>query len=342
MSIVKANYNIEITGGAWDYDTTNNPSVGTYNNHVIRFNFIRRGRAFDTSILNGTKYAIHFVSSHDCSAKDIFMQTASDGVHFDGMAVNPTVQTIKGRTGDDFVAFTIFKASPAGAYAYTLPPSYYPGNVTGANVGDLSPSDCYAAVKLAGTTGWKFKGLSVNCIKGFGRRAAVSCVDDTADLTGGGGSGIVVRDINYTSQLAASSIMEWQQTGTVEDLTIDCPAYNLDGSVGILIGGPTNTINVRAPKIRTALTAAFMQINAAAVNVVNFSEVDGLSGASGMLLTMTGNTYTVPTVNINGFNWTAGKTTGSGGSGSTTSIAGASIVVKNLRKSTVPLPPVWE
>lgn len=306
---VKANYNIEIVGGKWNYDTANNPTPNNYNVHALRFNFIRRGRVVDTSIFNATKYAIHFVNSHDCAAEDVFLNTASDGVHFDGMAKNPTVRTIKGRTGDDFVAFTILQNGAAGSFAYTLPPSYLAGDQTGGNAYDLTPSGCLAAVKFAGSTGNKFRGMTVSGVKGTGQATCVSIVDDGADLTGTNGD-ITIRDVSYVSANTAAAILNMTNTGVV-NVTLDGWRHDAAASKAILISGPFGTINLRNGTVGATMTTAVVRINAPGTggNQINFSDIDGIAGAAGMLWTTEGNSYTVAAINHVNVRWNATTST---------------------------------
>jgi len=311
MKLVKANFNIQIEGGLWDYDTANNPSVGSYQNMGFRFNFIRKLQVRNLSVMRSSSYAMHTLQSHDCTYSGLFIRdTFSDGCHFDGMALNPLVENMRGQTGDDFVAFTNFQAVPAGVYAYILPPSWTPGRITNAVIRDIAPGGCKAAVKLALTAGWDFRGVSISGVKGFGDRAALSYVDDGVDLTGGGGSSLFLSDVNYTSKLASSAIAEVQTTGTLTDFTLEGISHNIPASIAVLIAGPVNTVNLRGVKIASAMTVPFMRVNVANVGVINFSDVDGLSAAGGMLLTTEGNTYTVSQVNIDNITWTSSSATG--------------------------------
>lgn len=147
---------VSITGGTWTNRNKNTLSQTTESHGLL----IRRASDVTLSGLTllstgsrqvGGQYAISLGDVTDVTATDLaFVDTASDGIHFQGPAARLTVQRITGdRTGDDLVAFTTVDGqSRDGSLLGDCE-----GDIADVVVEDVQGNDCHTHLKVTSGTG---------------------------------------------------------------------------------------------------------------------------------------------------------------------------------------------
>ncbi len=181
----KADVGITINGpGGFNQDRANQTLSGV-ENHAVRFQGVRRLRLNQPVVSNANKYALHLICVQDFTVRDpYFPITNSDGLHIEGFARGGIVEGMSGKVGDDMLAFTCMKYQPAGAFAYTVPSNYHPGNQLDIDVFGVGGRTTQALVKVTGTSGYRFDRIHITGINGVFKTAGISIIDDSADLTG--------------------------------------------------------------------------------------------------------------------------------------------------------------
>lgn len=104
VTIRKANVNVTISGGTWDYNGQNQVYVtgvratGIIANNIGNFTFC------DSTYLNGLKWVTNIGNAYGVTVSNIELDTASDGPHICGNVVDCLIDNIRGVAGDDMVA----------------------------------------------------------------------------------------------------------------------------------------------------------------------------------------------------------------------------------------------
>lgn len=147
---------ITITGGTWTNRNANGLSQTTQSHGLL----LRRASGVSLRNLTvhstgnpqvGGQYAVSFGDVRDVTVEDVaFVDTASDGVHFQGPSARLAVRRITGvRTGDDLVAFTTVDGqSHAGSRLGDTE-----GDITDVTVEDVEGRSCLCLLKVTSGTG---------------------------------------------------------------------------------------------------------------------------------------------------------------------------------------------
>ena len=147
---------ITITGGTWTNRNANGLSQTTQSHGLL----LRRASGVTLSDLTvhstgsaqtGGQYAVSFGDVRNVTVEDIaFVDTASDGVHFQGPSSSIAVRRITGvRTGDDLVAFTTVDGqSHDGSRLGDCE-----GDITDVAVEDVYGQSCLCLLKVTSGTG---------------------------------------------------------------------------------------------------------------------------------------------------------------------------------------------
>ena len=312
--IRKADVNITISGpGVFDQDQANQ-TVSGVENHAIRLQGVRNLNLNRVAVQNAKKYALHLIAVQDFMVdRPFFPITNSDGVHIEGFARDGTVIHPSGKTGDDMLAFTCMKLNPAAAYAYTVPSNYHPGNQLDIDVFGVGGKTGQALVKVTGTSGYTFDRIHIAGINGVFKTAAISMIDDSADLTGMSIGKLVFDGIQARiSGDASGSVygITYNTSATVSELVFR--DYVMDTST--LLTGAATFSGASATSIGKMTVDGFSTLAGGATTSVGFlmgsnltlSEFvlnratwNGGANASARMIHQTGGTITT----FNGSNW---------------------------------------
>ncbi|WP_420369741.1 hypothetical protein [Curtobacterium sp. L1-20] len=147
---------ISITGGTWTNRSKNSVSQTTESHGLL----LRRAARVSLTGLTvhstgsaqvGGQYAVSFGDVTDVTVEDVaFIDTASDGVHFQGPSARIAVRRITGeRTGDDLVAFTTVDGQThAGSQLGDCE-----GDITDVVVEDVQGKNCLCLLKVTSGIG---------------------------------------------------------------------------------------------------------------------------------------------------------------------------------------------
>lgn len=312
--IRKADVNITISGpGVFDQDRANQTLSGV-ENHAIRLQGVRYLNLLNPVVQNANKYAIHLITVQDFKVdRPTFPITNSDGLHIEGFARSGLITQLTGKTGDDMLAFTCMKLSPAAAYAYTVPSNYHPGNQLDIDVFGVAGKTGQALVKVTGTTGYTFDRIHIAGINGYFKTAGISIIDDSADLTGMSIGKIVFDGIQPRVSGDASGsvyIITYNATATVSELvfrdyvmdtsSLITGAATFSGTSATSIGKLTvdgfSTLAGGAPVVVGWLMGSNLTLSEWVLNRVTWN---GGANASARLVNQTGGTIS----DFKGSNW---------------------------------------
>jgi hypothetical protein len=247
---------ITIRGGTWINQNKNSLSQTT----AAHGFYIRRARTVRISDLtvrstgasqNGGQYAIALGDVTDVQASRLsFVDTASDGIHFQGPASGITVQDITGRdTGDDLVAFTgVDGQSHAGSRLGDCE-----GDITGVVVQRVTGIRCHTLLKIT---------------SGIGAAGIQRRVSDfqASDLVGSAVSGSPVNVVNYAGATSFSGGFT-NVTATPGDSS---PMVNVHCDVvgDLLVDGVT-----WPPSMRTSPSSGIVGITATTIGTATIRAV---------------------------------------------------------------------
>ena len=121
LTVEQADFNIELTGGTWDWNNTalTAPADASWKAHCLMFNKVGALNLNKLSVVNGGKYAIALQNCAQPTARDIFINSTSDGFHLNGNIWGCLIDGLSGTSSDDFLPFT--GNDPAGYPTNRLP-----------------------------------------------------------------------------------------------------------------------------------------------------------------------------------------------------------------------------
>lgn len=240
IQLVAADVNIQVEGGAFDYNGANNTSNNTPAMHTVIFSGVRALWFGCANLSNAVKYSVLLGAVADFYLGNLTFQntiTGSDGVHMNGPCFRGVVEQLYGVTGDDFCSLTIGDYSnweiSRGDYqdivCRALYPTYCPNNVT----------------KLAGNTPFRFDDITFENIGGRADLTAVNIIDDT-NLVGTTCGHIRIRNVTTKNQGNYPAIELRAAAGSVDFLDIDGVTWdNVSGHVLLLNAGNTTCVRMR-------------------------------------------------------------------------------------------------
>lgn len=118
LTCERADANITITGGGTiDFNGFNNQSAYDNSAHLMVFSKIKNLHLGNINLLNATKFCAFIVNSQNTVVDNVYVSSASDGIHFHAFTLNPKVTNIRGESGDDFLVWT---ANHAGYETYNF------------------------------------------------------------------------------------------------------------------------------------------------------------------------------------------------------------------------------
>ena len=274
-------HDISITGGTWTNRSKNGLSQTTQSHGL----FLRRAARVCLSGLTvhstgsaqtGGQYAVSFGDVRDVTVEDIaFIDTASDGVHFQGPASKLAIRRITGeRTGDDLVAFTTVDGQThAGSRLGDCE-----GDITDVVVEDVQGKACLCLLKVT-------SGIGANGVQRRIRRFSASGFSGT--VTGR----FPIAIVNY----AGPTWFEGTVSG-VSAIGTGGTAVQVDvGTLGALV-----VEDVTAPAGSRAAVDGIVRVAATSASSVTVNRVTNRSVATGTASAVALAIGSVPTVAVSG------------------------------------------
>jgi hypothetical protein len=250
-AVVAGDNNITLTGGTWDGSTSTQSTGSAFYFSVSACFGIVLGNVGHINIqnisnINQTKYAYWIYNSSDVLVDNVYLNTPSDGVHFEGPGDRLSVSRLFGNTSDDMTALTNTSGLSGGSYLGFASPSGL-GNFGVCEVAGLFPSNSNAPalVKVTGDASTSLKYLGINGLNGTMNPAAtggcLAIVDDTASLTGMAIGEIILRNVYVTGN---SYICRTANTGVTGKLRIENPYWETSSisTFGVLIQAATTNL----------------------------------------------------------------------------------------------------
>lgn len=178
------NENIEVIGGTWDQDWTNqtqNVSTAPYwFAHSIWFDNVQNFKFRSMDCLNARKFVFWFTSCTDFTVKDIYFDTPSDGVHIGGGCSKGLVSNLQGFNGDNVVGIV----TNEGTYFSGLTTSYS-GDITDVVIENIFGTVTSEPVRLTGKAPDSITDIVIRNITGSLKAEANSVVRIIDDSVGG-------------------------------------------------------------------------------------------------------------------------------------------------------------
>lgn len=321
---VNGNVNIEINGGIWDADYTNNPATGAYpslwGGHGIFFHKIKNLKYRNMFVQGCPKYSFLTVDCEDFVAENIRFNNPSDGLHFQPPLKKAFIRNVSGTTGDDMVAFTLgdytnYQVSNVGNFEDILV-----DGVIGVNAKNL--------VKLTGSglsSLYSFKRIMIQNLSGTVTNEAVFIQDDGTNLintkidavtiknvavrgntnpliflypTGGGD--LTLENIQSYENVDAIRLGVSNTSHRIDRMTVKgLRLLNSSTSNGIRIDGTVTTLTVNDMEVISGINGSAIQINGIVTKaVLNNIDLVGQSTGSGKLLGL-GSVSNAPLIFIN-------------------------------------------
>lgn len=280
-----ADCNITISGGEFDANRTDT----TYSDGVADMNMIFHGVGNllleDVVLHDSWKYSLLLGGTSVFRTRNVRVDNTehgSDGIHLGGSNFTGLIEGTSGRTGDDFVSFTI------GDY-----PQF---EISRGDMFDVTVRDTtieYSAkngVKLTGSAPFFHKKITVDGLAGAVQLYASQIYDDNfmGYLVGTQGDEFVLRNVN----IACRKILEYQPTGKFTSIVIENANLDRVGFVAavdaVTIGnGDTGTAYVGSLTLRNLYTLGNTSLTS--LVRVNIAQIDALTlegcncvGSSGM------------------------------------------------------------
>lgn len=181
---VNGNKYITLIGGEYDNNSLNGNSadntVDGYKGFGIHFENVRYLNLQNVTEKNSSKYAISICKCENVHVNNIYLDTFSDGIHFQPPLKNCIVDTVTGSTGDDMVSFTLGD--------YSLYRVSNEGNFEDVVVRNINAfcnkKNGQAAVKITGSgknNAYYFKNFKIENV--YGNINGVNIEDDLNDST---------------------------------------------------------------------------------------------------------------------------------------------------------------
>ncbi|HEB5128382.1 TPA: DUF1737 domain-containing protein [Klebsiella pneumoniae] len=179
---------IEIAGsGTIDFNGANQTTGGLSSMATILKNITNLKIGGGIKVMNANKYAWLVCKITNFTADELFFDTLSDGLHCQPPVQNAYIRNLKGKTGDDMLAFTI------GDYAnYDISE---PGDFSNVDVAGLFCDSALCAVKITGNSTGVFDNFRIAGIYGSTRHAVFRIWGDT-NLLSTVVRGMTVEDVH--------------------------------------------------------------------------------------------------------------------------------------------------
>ncbi|GAA3342781.1 hypothetical protein GCM10017714_32610 [Curtobacterium pusillum] len=272
---------ISITGGTWTNRNANGLSQTTQSHGLL----IRRASGVSLTDLTvhstgsaqtGGQYAVSFGDVRKVTVEDVaFVDTASDGVHFQGPSSSIAVRRVTGvRTGDDLVAFTTvdgqsYNGSRLGDCE---------GDITDVTVEDVDGQSCLCLLKVT-------SGIGAAGVQRHIRRFTASGL--TGTVTGRS----PVQIVDYAGPT-------WFE-GTISDVSA---VGNAGPSVNVAVGALGNLVveDVTWPAGAPASTQGIVRVSATSASSVTVRRLTNKSVRAGNVVGVALALATVGTVSVSG------------------------------------------
>jgi hypothetical protein len=217
VQIKDADRNISLQGVSFDYNDPNGVFASTTQMHCVVINNAQRPVIRDFFAEQCSKYALIIGAVADFDFRNLRFNNSrggSDGLHFNGPAFRGVSSGHYGRTGDDFVSFTV------GDYVNW---EISRGDFVGITIRDVFAEKCDKnLVKYAGNAPYTMDDCEFDGLGGFCDLCAVNIVDDTdfGYLLGTKSGEIRVKNISaYTG--SGQAAVEVRAGGRIESLIVD-------------------------------------------------------------------------------------------------------------------------
>lgn len=195
VTVTAANGFIEITGGEINANGANQSVSGTTQTFATVLLNVYRPSVHDIHLSRGKKYALCIANSSLIDARNITLDTDSDGIHVQGSCWGCDIQNIKGRANDDFIAFTggdYNGGSGTGIYTLGI------GDFAGIKVRGLYPQNCIYALKLTGNDSHRYHDVMLENVAGVAQHGCVYSNSDT-DQTSPRIDSFIARNVRLAS-----------------------------------------------------------------------------------------------------------------------------------------------
>lgn len=251
---------IEIFGpGTLDFNGVNQKTSGLSHMCSILKNISNLQIGGGLKVINANKYAWLVAKVNNFTVDGLTFDTFSDGLHCQPPIKNAYIRNLKGKTGDDMLAFTI------GDYVnYDISE---PGDFTNIDVAGLFCEDALCAVKITGNATGIFDNFNISGVYGRTQHAVIRIWGDSnllstvvknisvSDVHANPSSGYPVFDIDdrnfasgkygveiysavfrniFSSGVKEQTVRISSTVGTmIHNLTLDTPPLHAIGIIGI-------------------------------------------------------------------------------------------------------------
>lgn len=225
---------IVIEGGTWDQDGRTSAGVNTnqqpnldWPGHATIFRRAHRLIVRDSRWLNVSKYPVYCIKTNYFLFENLYFDTGSAGVQFNGPSRGGVVRTMRGRCADNMVGIVTDEGQ------------YYPqfegegGDITDLLVENVVAEDSVEPVRMTGAPEHTISDVTIRNLRGnITEGHGVSLMDDILGLTGCVMTRIRIEDVDIEVPTGATAVSI--AGSAVEDVTVD----------GLVVRGNAKMVNV--------------------------------------------------------------------------------------------------
>lgn len=180
LTAIKANVDITVVGGMWDYDIDNNGVGGSWIAHAIIMVGVDRG-SVEVQAQRARKYCVMAGAIRDWGVKLHTPLTDSDGVKVYGPAFNTHIYGVTGKNRDDMISFQPVEASAFSQYALSSGDII---GVTGGNIEQINDLASTSALTFYANTRHTIDQVRLRGVRGENSRYGVNVNGPIADYSG--------------------------------------------------------------------------------------------------------------------------------------------------------------
>jgi hypothetical protein len=299
--------NITVTGGIWDRAGGISGAAGPVQ-HLLRFRRVDGLTIRNVKVKSIVgKFGVNpgdvtnvCIDNVHC---DLSSSIGNSGVQVGGPAERVSISRVYGTTSDDLVALT---ARDYPSYEDTI------GDMTGVTIDGVYPNQAMCAVKIAGGTGTKYRGIAVRNVFGSTFQAPIRIWDDTASPGPTDIDGLTVQDVrvaapddgsgkNYSVFEITASVIG---TMTVRNITWDF-ASTVPRIIDVSTGGNIRHLVVEGVDVLLGTASVPIGIHGT-VNTLTVRAVTGRGAATYTPLVLVDTTATVGKIEVEDSSYTGG------------------------------------
>lgn len=231
MQSCPADVNITIEGnGALDWNGQNQTFPSNIETYCVILHRIFNPQVRNITGKNALKYMFCIGGSAGLRAKNIALDTLSDGFNVEMPCFNAEIEGVSGISGDDFVSIL---CGDTQQKTFTVGDGF---NIVVRDIESQGQSSL-AAIKIAGCAPFIFDEIHGENIGGTGRLSASVAIIDDLDMVGGSIGNVSFKNINR--YIAGSStngeILQMRMTGVGGRIKVINATYNGTAGMGIRV-----------------------------------------------------------------------------------------------------------